>query len=124
MKIRDFLGLPNFINKYIERKEPGLDILSNDFCKILKEIDYKISKYEYKYNYEFEVGDNYTIKRFMEFFFTKSKLDNKYNCIYEMELDISKSSTNEFFLAELESGAIISLFVKSYKNGILVFENM
>lgn len=119
MKIKGFISIPAFIEKYIYKNEPGLENITHDFCKFIMDLDYE----EYvndKGNliYKFNTNENYSVKRFIEFYFDKSKLDTEYNCKYEDELKLTKSISNEIFVIEFKD-KILKLYIDSFKNSIL-----
>lgn len=120
-KIKQIVAVPTFIDKYIESKKDNQinSIILNDFCNIIKKLEYKINDSEYIFN----VGDNYTVKRFVNFYIDKSELSREYKCKYEDELDIPKSISNELFTIEFEDKCIV-LYIKKYSNDLLIFEQI
>lgn len=124
MKIYGFRSIPEFIQKYIDRNEPGLDTITHDFCEMLMELYYdnKIDN-DGKLVFIFET-DNYSVRRFVEFYFEKSKLDSKHYCKYEDELGLPKSLTNEFFTLILDNEDVRVMYIESYENNKLIMKLM
>lgn len=122
MKSFECEKLPIFINGYINKG--FIDITdTHNFCRELLQTPFQISiDRDGKSVYTFEI-DNYFVKKFADFYIEKSKLDLKYNCKYEDELDIPKSIMNEFFIFIID-GEKVSLYIDSYKNNKLVMKNL
>lgn len=118
-KIEEFISIPRFIEIYIDKKENGLETLTHDFCKIMTELNYTVSPNNSNSNiYQFDSENNYSIKRFLDFYFDKSKLNLKLMCKYEDELNISKSIANELFVIN-SNNKLIHLYIDSFENGIV-----
>jgi len=49
---------------------------------------------------------------FIDFYINKSKLDDKYECIYENEIDIPKSIYNEIYVIEIDDGRVLNISLK------------
>ena len=61
------------------------------------------------------------IINFLELYIALSSLDSKYACIYEEELGIAKSSTNELFCLEYnQTNYVVS--IEEFEDGTLIFE--
>lgn len=124
MKLDEFVSYPKFIDKYIENGDTGLSILVNDFCKVLIEINTIQTHVDDngKNIYYIKVGDNYTIRRFVDFYIDKSKLSCKYECKYEDELDLPKSILNEVFVVGI-NGKPKTLYIDSYNGDTIKLIN-
>ena len=120
MKIKEFISIPKFIDKYINKNECGVENFTHDFCKIMMELEFECKPNGENSNiYLFDSKDNYSIKRFLEFYFNKSKLDYKFKCTYEDELNLSKSISNELFVVASIDDKIITMYIDSFDNGII-----
>jgi hypothetical protein len=121
-KIEEIVNVPIFIQKYIEvGVEHFNGVILNDFCNIIKNTEYSTKTVNGHYEYLFDVGvNNYTVKRFIEFYFNKSSLKSDYSCPYEEELDLPQSVSNEIFVIKFEEN-IFALAVDRYIDNILYF---
>ena len=121
-KIEEIVNVPIFIQKYIEiGVEYFNNFILNDFCNIIKNAEYTMEAVDGHYEYLFDVGiNNYTVKRFIEFYFNKSSLRSDYSCPYEEELDIPQSVSNEIFVIKFEEN-ILALAVDKYVDNLLHF---
>ena len=132
MKITNIIDIPKFVSKYID----NIDCQLHSFCSYL--LDRKVDSFNIKteteenevYELEYIIDENlYDIKYFINFYLEKIKLDNKYNCLYEMETDLSKSLSNETFTIELETDDgskldVIEVYIDSFTSDKLTFKSI
>lgn len=132
MKITNIIDIPKFVSKYID----NIDCQLHSFCSYL--LDRKVDSFNIKteteenevYELEYTIDENlYDIKYFINFYLEKIKLDNKYNCLYEMETDLSKSLSNETFTIELETDDgskldIVDVYIDSFTSDKLTFKSI
>ena len=132
MKITNIIDIPKFVSKYID----NIDCQLHSFCSYL--LDRKVDSFNIKteteenevYELEYTIDENlYDIKYFINFYLEKIKLDNKYNCLYEMETDLSKSLSNETFTIELETDDgskldVIEVYIDSFTSDKLTFKSI
>ena len=99
MKLTAINKLPRFIGEYF-----NAEMISHyeikAFSNLLLSLDYTL------------LDDNKLIcvldnkPEFIDFYITKSKLDEHYFCKYEDELGVPKSISNETYTVELEGGKV------------------
>ena len=132
MKITNIIEIPKFVSKYID----NIDCQLHSFCKYL--LDRKVDSFNIEteteeneiYQLEYIVDENlYDIKYFINFYLEKIKLDNKYNCLYEMETDLSKTLSNETFTIELETDDgskldTVDVYIDSFTSDKLTFKSI
>ena len=132
MKITNIIDIPKFVSKYID----NIDCQLHSFCSYL--LDRKVDSFNIKteteenevYELEYIIDENlYDIKYFINFYLEKIKLDNKYNCLYEMETDLSKSLSNETFTIELETDDgskldVVEVYIDSFTSDKLTFKSI
>ena len=126
MKITNIIDIPKFVSKYID----NVDCQLHSFCSYL--LDRKVDSFNIKteteenevYELEYIIDENlYDIKYFINFYLEKIKLDNKYNCLYEMETDLST------FTIELETDDgskldVIEVYIDSFTSDKLTFKSI
>lgn len=124
-KLEEIVSVPTFIQKYIEKEaEHFSNVILVDFCNIIKNAKYSINHVNNHEEYIFNVGENnYTVKRFIEFYLDKSLLKNDLSCRYEEELDLPKSVSNEVFIIKFED-KISALSLIKYESQSLYFQLM
>ena len=97
MKIRSIRKIPRFIGEYFNEGILTYDDI-NEFSKLLVTLDYTLID-DTKLTCILDCKP-----KFIDFYLDKSKLDKKYICKYEEELDIPKSIYNEIYTVELIYG--------------------
>ena len=105
MKLLSISDSPVFINKYIEQGDNLLAKYLSDFLRFItkREIWKFSSTGSTNFLLEYDLKDeDYNIRYFAEYYLNKVKLDNKYECQYEEDLDIPKEIANEVFKGVLE----------------------
>lgn len=119
-KITEIKDIPVFIDKYISEDKSGR--LSNDahfFCNVVKNLDFtRITDNRNKTLYRATVTDKLPI---IDFYLKKSRLDHKYECLYEVELNLPKSIDNELFKASYEDKEF-SFSIEHYCDDELIIE--
>lgn len=118
--IQEFSEIPDFIRAYMIIK-PELETLTHEFCKSLTNMKFKEDMIDHKPQYTFDIDNNETIIKFAEFYIEKSKLDYKYNCVYEDEIDMPKSIINEFFVVLIDNQKVY-VYIDSFSNKELVLK--
>lgn len=132
MKITNIIEIPKFVSKYID----NIDCQLHSFCKYL--LDRKVDSFNIEteteeneiYQLEYIIDENlYDIKYFINFYLEKIKLDSKYNCLYEMETDLSKTLSNETFTIELETDDgskldTVDVYIDSFTSDKLTFKSI
>lgn len=121
MKIKKIIRIPVFIDKYVLENIPSL----NNYIESFKNGIIESDLYEY-YNENAQrcfKTNVYLVDMisFIDFYILKSKLDHYYKCIYEDELNLPKSISNELFTVELDNGEIIDIFIEYSKYNNIVF---
>jgi len=136
MKITNIIEVPKFISKYITNNIDDIDCQLQSFCKYL--LNRKVNSFNINseiedneiYQLEYILDDKlYDIKYFINFYKEKSELDCKFNCLYEMETDLSKSLSNETFTVTIETDDgsevdTINIYIDSYENNKLTFKSI
>lgn len=124
-KLEEIVSVPNFIQKYVTiETEHFSNAILVDFCNIIKNAEYFINHVDNHEEYIFNVGENnYTVKRFIEFYLDKSSLKSDLSCKYEEELDLAESVSNEVFIVRFED-KISALCLIKYENELLYFQLM
>ena len=124
-ELEEIISIPNFIQKYIETEtEHFNNVIVNDFCNIIKNAKYSINHVNNHDEYIFTVGENnYTVRRFIEFYLDKSSLNSNLICKYEEELNLSQSVSNEVFIVKFKD-KISALCLIKYENELLYFQLM
>ena len=136
MKITNIVEIPKFVSKYITTDIDNIDCQLHSFCKYL--LDRKVDSFNIQteteenevYQLEYILDDKlYDIKYFINFYLEKSELDSKFNCLYEMETDLSKSLSNETFTVEIETDDgseldTIDIYIDSFSSDKLIFKSV
>lgn len=103
MVITNIKENPIFIQKYIENDNSELNHMLESFRKFI--LDKESSAVNIKDDIiliEYYIDDNdFNIRYFTNYYLTKSSLNNKYECDYEVDLGLAKSISNETFTVTL-----------------------
>ena len=91
---------------------------------VIKNAEYSINHVNNHDEYIFTVGENnYTVRRFIEFYLDKSSLNSDLICKYEEELNLLQSVSNEVFIVKFKD-KISALCLIKYENELLYFQLM
>lgn len=128
MVITNIKSNPIFIQKYIENNNTELDHMLDCFKRFI--INKDSSAVNFKDNImliEYFVDDNdFNIRYFVNYYLTKSSLNNKYECDYEVDLGIAKSISNETFSITLNINNHIqddiNIIIESCDNNKLILK--
>lgn len=122
--INDIINVPQFISRYM-LKEPNIELLryTHDFCSdLLEQSRHSYFVVNNKVTYIHIPITNKSMK-FLKFYFKKSKLDHRYNCKYEDELGLAKSTDNECFEFKFEdTDNILNGILKDYTDEEVIIE--
>lgn len=125
MNITKIISFPEFINTYINLGYHIVEDYANSFNNALSK--YEVEKISLFGKPKLVIrgirNDDYDIINFLELFIALSSLDSKYTCVYEEELGISKSSTNELFCLEYNQTHYI-VSIEEFDDGTLIFETI
>ena len=125
MCITKIISFPEFINTYINLGYHIIEEYANNFSKAITK--YEVEKISLLGKPKLVIrgirNDDYDIVNFLELYIALSSLDSKYACIYEDELGIAKSSTNELFCLEYnQTNYVVS--IEEFEDGTLIFETV
>ena len=117
MYIRKINKIPLFIGRYFNNGKISIDDI-NEFEKIIINSEYFFydkNKYATKLKSK---------PKLLDFYIEHSKLDNKYYCKYEDELDIPKSISNEIYKFEIVGDDIIAATIDFNEDENLLIINI
>nr|DAG94174.1 MAG TPA: hypothetical protein [Herelleviridae sp.] len=120
-RINSINDIPEFTKAYIIIKESykWIETSAHIFCKYLLDTDYDKETKNNVNIYTLKIEeDNYEVKKFLNFYFEKIRIDKKGFCPYEEELDLPESVSNEVFKMRIEDEEKI-IFIDSLENNIL-----
>ena len=125
MKLNEFIAIPKFIDKYIDNNDScSMSVITHDFCKLMLDLEFEEVYENGKCYYSVDSKNLYAINRFIDFYIDKSKMDFKYTCKYELELNLGKSIMNELFILKFDNGLIASLYIDSFVDGIIILKSI
>jgi hypothetical protein len=106
MKISDIIEIPVFVSQYINKDIDNIDYHLHSFCNLLLTNNISAFGTEENETYKIEYAipeQDFSVRYFINFYLEKSTIDNKGNCLYELETDLPKSLTNELFEIKLST---------------------
>lgn len=121
MKYIDFIiDIPEFIKQYINKKDLycWLENSTHDMCRALLDLQYRRQTNDGMDELVTDILFDKNVKRFLDFYFTKIRIDRKGFCPYEDELDLPESIMNEVFKVKAD-GVEKLIFIDSYEDSRL-----
>ena len=119
MKIHNIDKIPKFIGLYFNKDMIDLETIN----RFIKSLEYSsIEKYNdeniYRINYD-PIDDN----KFLNFYFLKSRVNLNNKCLYEEELEIPKSiSENECFTGIIDDEEVKFSFIGLENNYLYILK--